>query len=82
MPTFGSHVAVYFYKLFDDDPGAAGAFCSEAGGVVEMAIYVAVVFVVRDLWACCGPNRVEKSEQVKYSTWYFLSKEVQKSRKG
>ena len=51
MPTFVSHVTIYFYKLFEDGAGATGAFCSEAGRVVEMAVYVAVVFVVRVLWA-------------------------------
>ena len=51
MPTLVSHVAIYLDKLFEDGAGAAGAFCSEAGGVVEMAVYVAVVFVVRVLWA-------------------------------
>ena len=51
MPTFVSHVAIYFHKLFEDGAGAAGAFCSEAGRVVEMAVYVAVVFIVGILWA-------------------------------
>jgi len=51
MPTFVSHVAIYFYKLFEDGAGAASALCSESGGIVEMAVYVAVVFVVRVLWA-------------------------------
>jgi hypothetical protein len=51
MPTFVSHVAVYFHKLFEDGAGTAGAFFSEAGGIVEVAVYVAVVFIVRVLWA-------------------------------
>jgi len=57
MPTFLSRVAVYFYKLFEDGTGTTGAFFSEAGGVVETAVYAAVVFVVAVLWAKQGRTK-------------------------
>lgn len=51
VPTFISHVPVDLHKLLENRTVAAGAFGCESCRVVEVAINVAVVFVVRVLRA-------------------------------
>ena len=51
MPALVAHIAVDLDELLEDRGIAARTLCREAGGVVEMAVDVSVVFVVRVLWA-------------------------------
>lgn len=51
MPTLVPHITVDFNELFEDGAVTSGTFGCKSGGVVEMAVYVGFVFIIRVRWA-------------------------------
>lgn len=51
MPTFVSHIPVKLDKLFENGASTSDAFGGKPSGIMEVAVDVLVVFVIRVLWA-------------------------------
>ncbi len=67
MPAFVSHVPVNLDKLFQDGAVATRALGSKTSGVMEVAIYVAVVLIIRVLGSeKCWAERTGKMLHMKF----------------